>query len=77
MSSTGGMEIFCKTKNLQSSYYLAEGRPEDSDSVKVLLLDLEAPGDPEVLFAVRAGIVRGKVGGLQDPQVLLVHPLLV
>ena len=52
MSSTGGMEIFCKTKNLQSSYYLAEGRPEDSDSVKVLLLDLEAPGNPEVLFAV-------------------------
>ena len=49
---SNGMKIFCKTKNLQSSYYLAEGRPEDSDSVKVLLLDLEAPGNPEVLFAV-------------------------
>ena len=32
--------------------YLAEGGPENGDPIKVLLLGLETPGDPEVLLSV-------------------------
>ena len=53
--------------------YLAEGGPKNGHPIKVLLLGLETPGDPEVLLSVWTWVIWGQVRCLQHPQVL-VHP---